>query len=389
MRKRFVRFMMILLGVLPAKNIIVFESFFGKQFSDNPKAIYDYLINSSDYDGYRLIWSVKYSFEKEFIKHDCEYVTRGSLRWIILMARAKYWINNTRQPSWIVKNKHTIYLQTWHGTPLKKLGMDIENVRMPGTNTEKYRVNFIRDTKKWDVLLAQNEYAARIFENAFQFKSSNIMTTGYPRNDKLVNYNKDEILEIKKKLKLPLNKKIILYAPTWKDNESYRRGEYKASMKMNLKQMKEALSNEYVLLIKWHYLIADNIEIEKDLSDFAIKLPQTMDISNCYLISDLLITDYSSVFFDYAVLCRPIIFYTPDWDEYQKEIRGMYEEVSKALPGPIVENTTELITSIIEKSPPSIAFLSTFCTYEDGKSSERVVEKVIMKNSSIHRLRTR
>lgn len=383
MKKKIACFIMKIMARLPVKDIIIFESFFGKQLSDSPKALYDYMKNDKAYHHYRLIWSVKASFEPVFVASGCEFVRRGSFKWIMLMARARYWVNNTRQPDWLVKNSQTTYLQTWHGTPLKKLGTDIEEVTMPGTTTANYRVNFTRDTKKWDVLLAQNDYAANVFERAFQVDSDRIITTGYPRNDRLSNYNVAEIKAIKQRLKLPCNKKIILYAPTWKDNQSYRRGEYKAFLEFDLKTMYAELGKDYIVLIKWHYLIADHLTIPTEYEQFAIKVPQTIDINVYFLISDILITDYSSVFFDYAILKRPIIFFTPDWDAYQNEIRGIYPEISGALPGIMVQTTAALIRAIRLEQEPSTAFYDRFCYLEDGLATARVVASVFTKNDDV------
>lgn len=376
MKERIACFIMRMIARLPVKKVIVFESFFGKQLSDSPKAIYEYLKEHEDYQQYRLIWSVKSSFETFFDAANCEYVRRGSFKWLLLMARARYWVNNTRQPAWLTKNKRTTYIQTWHGTPLKKLGVDIEQVTMPGTTTANYRINFIRDTKKWDVLLAQNDYSAKVFERAFKVDKTKIITTGYPRNDRLTRYKTQDTIAIKQQLNLPQDKKIILYAPTWKDNQSYRRGQYKAFLELDLKQLYQSLGEEYLILIKWHYLIADHVTIPSEYADFAIKVPQTMDINDYFLISDILITDYSSVFFDFAILNRPIVFFTPDWEKYQTEVRGMYPELSDDLPGAVVQTTTALIQAIQQSTPPSAAFIKRYCYLEDGQATARVVAQM-------------
>src|SRR5699024_12506989 len=113
------------------------------------------------------------------------------------------------------------YIQTWHGTPLKRMGNDIAEVKMPRTNTEKYKRNFKNETKRWDVLISPNEYSTEIFQSAFWMDRENILEIGYPRNDVLVNNQNDQkyIEEIKRKLNIPKDKKIILYAKTWSENE--------------------------------------------------------------------------------------------------------------------------------------------------------------------------
>src|SRR5699024_4827378 len=207
------------------ENIIVFESFLGKQYSDNPRAIYEYV--KERYPAYRLIWSVDKESVSKFKTLNIIYSRRFSLKWLFIMNRAKYWVSNSRMPLWIPKPSNTVYIQTWHGTPLKKLAADMDRVLMPGTNTENYKKNFLYEAGKWDYLVSPNAYSTSIFKRAFQF-NKNILETGYTRNDYLVNYNTDdEAKRIKTRLNLPLGKKIILYAPTWRDNQFYGKGRYK------------------------------------------------------------------------------------------------------------------------------------------------------------------
>ncbi len=176
------------------ENLVYFESFHGTQYSDNPKAIYEYLKKHSNK---KLIWGVKKGYESIFEENNVPYVRRFSIKWFLVMPRAGFWLINTRIPRWFYKSDKTIYLQTWHGTPLKKLGLDIENVQMPGTQTDLYRVNIVNESKRWDYLISPNDYATNIFERAFKVNRSKIIQTGYPRNDKLVN-KKNDIEYIKK-----------------------------------------------------------------------------------------------------------------------------------------------------------------------------------------------
>ena len=136
-----------LVGKLPrSQNTIVFESFQGKQFSDNPRAIYEYL--QENHYPYKMYWSADRRHTHIFVEKNIKYVRRFSIKWLFVMGRAKYWVVNARLPLWLPKPKNTIYLQTWHGTPLKRLGVDIEQVHMPGTNTEKYRKNFTYEASR-------------------------------------------------------------------------------------------------------------------------------------------------------------------------------------------------------------------------------------------------
>src|SRR5690606_25848413 len=166
------------------------------------------------------------------------------------MPRAKYWIVNVRLPNWIPKPKNTIYLQTWHGTPLKRLGVDIENIQMPGTNNVLYRKNFLKEANKWDYLISPNSYSTDIFKRAFGFKKT-IIESGYPRNDFIINANKtDKIRKIKELNNIPVDKKVILYAPTWRDNQYYSVGRYKFEIHMDLDLLKKSIGDEYIIFLR-------------------------------------------------------------------------------------------------------------------------------------------
>lgn len=365
------------------KNTIIFESFHGKQFSDNPRAIYEYILkNNLDFDMY---WSMDRKHTHVFKHKDVKAVRRFSLRWLFLMARAEFWVTNSRLPLWIPKPKDTRYLQTWHGTPLKRLAADMDEVHMPGTNTVKYKSNFIKESSKWDFLISPNAYSTKIFKRAFKFKK-NIIESGYPRNDFLINTNNQECIKrIKKSAKLPLDKKIILYAPTWRDNQFYSKGKYKFDLQIDLDQTKEKLGDDYILVLRLHYLVAENLDLT-GYEGFVFDFSDHEDIRELYLIADLLITDYSSVFFDYAILRRPIIFYVYDIEEYRDKLRGFYFDFEKNAPGSLVKTTEEIIKEVQEinrkgfkPSKNTEKFYQKFCYLEDGKASERVVKEVFQK----------
>lgn len=139
--------------------------------------------------------------------------------------------------------------------------------------------------------------------------------------------------DLRKKLGIPEDKKTILYAPTWRDDEHYGKGEYKFTLALDLKLMMEKLSDEYVVLLRTHHYIADNIDTT-GLEGFVYNLSKYDDISEIYLISDICITDYSSVFFDFANLKRPVLFYTYDIEKYKNQLRGFYIDMNTEVPGP-------------------------------------------------------
>lgn len=365
------------------KNLIVFESFLGKQYSCNPRAIYEYL--KEHHPEFQLIWSVNKSYNKIFKEKNIPYVNRFSIRWIYYLARAEYWVNNSRLPAWIPKPKHTTFLQTWHGTPLKKLALDMEEVYMPGISTEKYKEKFIEETGRWDYLISPNRYSTNIFKRAFQFNNT-MIESGYPRNDILYSDKKEQIVrQFKQKYQIPLDKKIILYAPTWRDDRYYEKGRYKFDLQLDLTKLQQRFGEKYVVILRMHYLIADSIDLSS-YSGFVYDFSNYEDINELYIVSDILITDYSSVFFDYANLKRPIIFFVYDIERYRDKLRGFYFDFEKEAPGPLVKTTEELIDEIeilendgFQMNEKYIRFHQEFCGLECGESTKRVVEKVFLK----------
>lgn len=370
-----------LVGKLPrSENTIVFESFQGKQFSDNPRAIYEYL--QENHYPYKMYWSADRRHTHIFEEKGIKYVRRYSIKWLFVMGRAKYWVVNARLPLWLPKPKNTVYVQTWHGTPLKRLGVDIEQVHMPGTNTEKYRRNVTAEASRWDFLISPNAYSTEIFRRAFQYQGA-IIESGYPRNDFLLRTNNEgKITKLKIKCQLPLDKKIILYAPTWRDNQFYRKGKYRFHLELDLDLLREKLGKDYIILLRLHYLVAENLDLS-DYEGFVYNFSNHEDIRELYLIADILITDYSSVFFDYANLKRPMIFFVYDIDIYRDHLRGFYFDIEKHAPGPLVQTTKEIIQEVkriedvgFKPSENIEQFYNKFCYLEDGQATKRVVEAV-------------
>ena len=360
------------------KNLVVFESFLGRGYSDNPKALY--LKLREQHPELKLVWI----FAKEptaDVKASCpDWVLRNSPKYYYCMARARYWIFNTRQPLSLKKRRTTTYLQTWHGTPLKRLGLDMEEVHMAGTTTEQYKKNFYQQAQEWDCLLSPNTYSSEIFKRAFGF-SGTLLESGYPRNDLLYAPDRDQQAEtIKRKLDVPANKKVILYAPTWRDDEFVTKGQYRFNLQLDLQQMQERLGQDYIVLLRMHYLIAEHLDLDAYAS-FAYDVSSYGDIAELYLISDLLITDYSSVFFDYAHLNRPMLFFTYDLERYASVLRGFYFDFEAVVPGPLLKESNQVIDYITDITANSKqyadkykVFQERFCSLDDGKASQRVTD---------------
>ncbi len=360
------------------KNWILFESFFGKSYSDSPKYIYEYL--SKNFPGrYRMIWVL--DKRNTAIPDRHKKIKRFSLWYYYYLGRCGYIVFNTRQPEWFIKRENTVFLQTWHGTPLKKLVFDIDEIV---SASPKYKQQFYKQSRAWDYLIAPNEFSSTTFRRCFAY-DNRILETGYPRNDILHAPNREELaIGIRNKLGIPLDKKTVLYAPTWRDDEFYGKGQYKFELHLNLERMKEQLGGEYLVLLRTHYFIADSIDVSA-LKGFVYNMSRYDDISELYLISDILITDYSSVFFDYANLRRPMLFFTYDLEKYRDMLRGFYFDIEKEVPGPLLYTTDDVIEAIhgmkavnCEYRQRYDEFYHRFCDWEDGHAAEKVVKSVFV-----------
>ncbi|MGE6630081.1 bifunctional glycosyltransferase/CDP-glycerol:glycerophosphate glycerophosphotransferase [Bacillus sp. NPDC077027] len=366
------------------KNTIIYESFLGRNYSDSPKAIFKYLLENEP-EKWKHIWVLNdkdiVGSEKEFIGNkNVKVIKRFSWRYFYYVTISKYFILNMRQPKSLYKKEEQIILSTWHGTPLKRLVFDMDNVVSANPD---YKKDFYQQSRNWDYLIAANKYSEEIFESAFMYPKEKILTYGYPRNDILINFTDDYKKEIKEKLGIPDNKKVILYAPTWRDDEYHKAGQYKFNLTLDLNLLKKELGEDYVIILRMHYFISDNIDLT-GFEGFAYDYSKYNDINDLYISSDVLITDYSSVFFDFANLKLPILFFTYDIDKYKDVLRGFYIDVENELPGPLLYTSEEVLNSIknIEKVEKEYkekydAFYHKFCSLEDGKASERIVNKVL------------
>lgn len=355
---------------------VLFESFFGKGYSDSPKYIFEYL--NREYPGtYKCVWV--YAEQKLDLPFPAKQVKRLGMRYFYYMARSKYAVFNGRQPTFFRKREGAVFLETWHGTPLKKLAFDMEDVT---SASPLYKEDIYYQARAWDYLVAPNPFSEEVFRRAFAYDGQ-ILGTGYPRNDILYDREKERLAsDIRKKLHLPDGKKVILYAPTWRDDEFYGPGEYKFSLRLDLRRMREELGGEYVVLLRMHYFIADVPDLS-GYGGFAYNVSHYGDVAELYLVSDLLVTDYSSVFFDYANLRRPMLFFMYDLEKYCSVLRGFYIDVEEELPGPVLSDTEEIIGAVQNISAVQKKykdkydkFCGKYCAWEDGHAAERVVNAV-------------
>ncbi|MDO4517715.1 MAG: CDP-glycerol glycerophosphotransferase family protein [Bacillota bacterium] len=378
-------------GIDVDEKTIVFETFMGRQYGCNPRAIYEYMLGDSRFDDFNFIWVLMDPDKAKDIpqSHRIQVVKPKTEEYFRAYAKAKYAVINSNLNYGIEKKDEQIFLQTWHGTPLKRLRCDIEIDQGNALNTlDEIKQKNDLDVSRYDYFLSPSAFASEKFKTAFNLhalgKEDIVVETGYPRNDLLFNFDEDYVAKVKDSLGISGDKKIILYAPTFRDN-MHDGGGYTYDTHLDFQSLQQEVGDEYVVLFRAHYFVASQFDFSK-YEGFVYDVSKLDDITPLYAISDMLITDYSSVFFDYANLKRPIIYYMYDMEEYATGIRGFYLDLEE-LPGPIVKTEDDLIKAIksLALDQESIkgfqdygekydAFNARYNYLDDGHASKRVAD---------------
>lgn len=357
-----------LIPKLPVRsNWVLFESHMGKQYSDSPKYIYEQLLESGN--KFKFIWSLQEP-EQVDVPGPAIKVKRNSLKHLYYMNRSKYWVDNQGIAHLAKKKTDQVYVQTWHGTPLKKMGYDQK--KLPAKN-ELTRLKL--QTEAWDYLISPNRYTSKILRRGFRY-GGEILETGYPRNDLLIQQPEDVRRRVQQHFGLSDGKQVILFAPTFRDWDpnSFQK------VLDDVQNLSKEIGENDVVLLRLHYLLSEKIS-QLELPANIVNASTYQDIQELYLVADVLITDYSSVMFDYALLKRPIILYCYDLEEYITR-RGMYFDFAELAPGPVCQTIDEVLHYINQPealnafSADLERFVGEFGSLEDGQASAKVIEKV-------------
>ncbi len=362
---------------LPLRDLAVFSSFTGRQYSCNPRAIYEELRRRNPGLDYAWVTAEGQLSPPE----GARMLLTGSKAHYEAMARARYVVFNDILPPWFRKRDGQVCLQTWHGTPLKHIGMDIERPQF--TNGLIYPDLIHEDAARWDVLLSQNAFSTPIFRRAFGFQGE-IMETGYPRDDLLMHPRRDDFAaDVRERLGLPAGKKVILYAPTWRDDAFPEQGGYRFSLKLDLSAAARVLGDDHVLLVRMHSNIRRGPQVSRG-SASVLDVTGYPDITDLLLITDILVTDYSSVMFDFANTGRPMLFFTYDLERYRDKERGFYLDFEADAPGPLLATSAELIAAVRDIGEVARSykqaraeFAAKFCPLDDGHAAARAVDRLL------------
>ncbi len=329
------------------KKLVVFEAYQGRSYSCSPKAIYEYMSSSPDYSDYKFIWVFRDVHSHGSFAANTKLVEFDSKDALKAYACAGTWITNSRLRDFIVPRSGQQYIQCWHGTPFKKIGCDIEAGGNATSSVDEIHKEYMNEALRVTKMISPSAFCTSKLISAFALdkisKENIIIQKGYPRNDALFQMTDEKIQSIKDKLNTA-DKRVILYCPTFRDNQFDEHG-YTLDMKLDFSQLLDQLDENTVILFRAHYFITQQFDFDKykgkvlDVSDYD-------DINDLYAASDILITDYSSVFFDFACLNKPIIFYHYDLEDYKTKMRDFYFGTAM-LPGPIA-NTQEKLTELVK-----------------------------------------
>jgi len=405
-------------GIVADAENVVFESYLGRSYSCSPRAVYERMLVDSRYSGWGLTWSLQADFARalaelggyrvegledepgqgdardlkgvepealEALKR-AKIVVHGSKAYDQSYASSRFWVTNSMLPAHLWPTAQQAYVQFWHGTPLKRLGCDVTYGGYALMPLKVLHSRYRREGERLTYLVTPSEYVSERLTSAFGLdedkRGSAIVEVGYPRNDRLAAHSEDEVRRARHRLGIPDGKTAVLYAPTWRDDQHDARKGYTYRNEVDFARLRADLGGEYVVLFRTHYFVASRFDFDS-LGGFVIDVSSVDDVNEVCLAGDILVTDYSSVFFDYANLERPMVFHMYDRDRYESEQRGFYLSLDE-LPGQISSSHEELVAAILSAGRPSqdvqrryAAFRRRFNRLDDGRASERALARIM------------
>ncbi|HEU5159010.1 MAG TPA: CDP-glycerol glycerophosphotransferase family protein [Streptosporangiaceae bacterium] len=368
-----------LLRQRPLRDLVVFESYFGTQYACNPRAIYEEMWGRGlDLE---YVWTSDGGCLRP--PGPARMSLIGSKEHYAALATARYIVSNCGLQHWYVKRAGQVYVQTWHGSPLKRIGFDIE---APAFERGRRRMELLgADAANWDLLVSQSAFTTPILRRALRYEGA-VGEFGYPRNDVLHAGGPAAVARraaaARARLGIPAGKRVVLYVPTWRDDQNSGPGVYGFDLKLDLERARRALGDDHVLLLRLHHLITKAVRVED--SRFVRDVSTYPDVNELYLASDILVTDYSSAMFDFGGTGRPMLFFAYDLERYRDTTRGLSFDFAARAPGPLLATSEEVIEAVraVDDVAAGYAeayadFRDTFCALDDGNAAARVVDDML------------
>ena len=356
----------------PLTEAVLFDCFDGKSIGDSPAAIRSELMSRRpDLDEY---WVV--ADHSVPVPEGATPVIWFSRDHFEARARARFVVTNCWLGADFHRRPDQRVLQTWHGTPLKRLGFD----RIGVDESADYRAELIEQTSQWTWLISQNPYSTEIFRRAYGYgdKSGELAETGYPRNDVLSSgLSPEQLEEARSRIGLRPGERAVLFAPTWR--EDVRR----MVASLDLSRLLKRLGPSYRILVRGH---ANTLRSSEDVRKSGVIDVTTYPVlTDLFAVAEVLITDYSSMMFDFSITGKPMVFFVPDLAAYAETLRGVYFDLSEAAPGPLTASTDQVAKAVQEAAdgvPARYAdayraWVARFNPFDDGQAARRAVDLLL------------
>lgn len=367
------------------KNIVLYEAFAGRGMLCSPYALFKAFMQRDDFDKYQHVWAIYDMEDNQYIMDqykdipNVRFIQFDSSEYLQALAEAKYIINNATFPAYVTKKPEQIYINTWHGIPLKTLGYDLPDGNLAVANV-------LRNFLSTDYLISPNSFHTGIYLDTFKLQGlyeGTIIEEGQPRSDMIYHADRMEVINELKALGVSIDpdKKIIMYAPTWKGSD-FGNPELGLTAYFDfLDKVKSSIdTDEYQVFVKPHQQVYRFIKDDPQISSEFI--PATIDTNSLLSVVDILVSDYSSIYFDFLDTKRPVLFYIPDLEMY-KNYRGVYFPLEE-LPGPTTKSLDDIVNWINDIDHVQEEYQEVYdknvawaCPKDDGRVSEKVWEIVL------------
>jgi CDP-glycerol glycerophosphotransferase len=359
----------------PLREAVLFDNFKGGPYGDSPWAIHREMLDRGlDVEH---LWAVRGPHVA--MPPSARPVLFGSAEWHEALARSRYVVGSTHFPPWIRRREGQVIVQTWHGTPLKRIGFDFDNAHLAG---EDYLSEIEREAPHWSLLLSPNRFSTPLLRRAFRYQGE-VLESGYPRNDLLYAADREKTADaVRRRLGLPPDKKVVLYAPTWREDRRRFNGGVALDLCLDLDHARRELGRDHVLLIRPHTHVVEKVPNAGD--GFVWDVASYPDVTELFLVADVLVTDYSSLMFDFAHTGRPMLFFTYDLEWYRDTLRGFYLDFEREAPGPLLSTSAEVVGALRNLGATSsryadayAGFRERYCDLDDGRAAARVVDRML------------
>lgn len=373
---RVMQLLMALARLTPRSRTVVFESGNGTQYAGNPRAIYEELARRDS--GLRTVWSTRSTFRP--VDLDTRKVQPRTPRYYWELGRARFWVSDQNLGLPIRPARGTFYLQSWHGTPLKRMQHDAIS---HGSRDPGYLERVTTQTGYWSALLSASPYATERFRSAFRFDGE-VLELGYPRNDVLAGAGLAERRETTRaRLGVRAGTRLVLFAPTFRDN-AHDGSRFVFRSGLDFARLAEELPDDVVFLVRAHHVTGKSARVPAELRERILDVTDYEDSQDLLAAADALVTDYSSTMFDFAITGRPLLFFCPDLEEYGTQLRGFYFDFEQQAPGPILRTQEELVSAVHDLGgvteryrDKAEAFVAQFGPLDDGQAAARVVDDLL------------